>query len=249
MTIAESPVRRAVRVVDRDAAQWHTSRWLAWLLLIAPLLVMAGMMALGVVSTSLFHLFLDEDRVVEQLQFVLIFAAAVVFFAAAIRARRAGRQWLPVLYLIVALGSFVTAGEEISWGQRIFGLQTPDVLEPINQQGESNIHNVPIVQRLFNIAELSAGLYGFLIPIVWLSTSARSRLSGRLDPLLVPPFYLGVLFFLPFAYRLARLIFLRAAGERITELGEVPELALYLAVLVMGVATVRALRSSSLGTT
>ena len=32
-------------------------------------------------------------------------------------------------------------GEEISWGQRIFGFETPDAIAEGNIQGETNIHN------------------------------------------------------------------------------------------------------------
>ncbi len=34
------------------------------------------------------------------------------------------------------------AGEEISWGQRIFGLATPDFLIGLNSQDELNVHNI-----------------------------------------------------------------------------------------------------------
>ena len=60
--------------------------------------------------------------------------------------------------------------------------------------------------------------------------------------MLVPPLCLIVLFFLPFAYRTARLVILPNAGERIVLLGEVPELTFYVGVLAMGLVTAAALR-------
>jgi hypothetical protein len=90
-----------------------------------------------------------------------------------------------------------------------------------------------------------AGLYGFLLPLLWLVPSVRARAGRWLDPLLVPPLCLIALFFLPFAYRAIRLVILQDAGERIVELGEVPELAFYVGALVMGVVTARALRTGS----
>ena len=236
---------RAVQVVDLDSARWHIARGLAWGLLLVPLPVMAGFMVLGLASMSTFHLFLDEDGPVEWTQFFVILAASAAFLAAAVQADRAGRRGLAIIYVLVAIGSFVTAGEEISWGQRVLGFATPAALEPINHQGESNIHNISIVQHAFNVGELLAGLYGLLIPLVWLSTTARNRLGRWIDPLLVPPLCLLALFFLPFAYRALRYLFLIDAGQRITELGEVPELAFYLAVFVMGIVTFRALRPGS----
>ena len=34
------------------------------------------------------------------------------------------------------------AGEEISWGQRIFDYPTPDILREINSQNEMTLHNI-----------------------------------------------------------------------------------------------------------
>jgi len=48
------------------------------------------------------------------------------------------RWWL----LFFALLFFVTAGEEISWGQRIFNIATPTGLKRINVQGELSMHNI-----------------------------------------------------------------------------------------------------------
>ena len=242
MTQSQSVMSRAVQAVDLDAARWHIARGLAWALLLLPIPLMIGVMALGVASMDAFHSLLDEDHPIEWLQFFVILAAVPAFLMAAVRANRMGRRGLAAIYVVVAVGCFVTAGEEISWGQRVLGFATPAELEPINHQGESNIHNISLVQHAFNVGELLAGLYGLIIPIAWLQPDVRRRLGRWIDPLLVPPLCLIALFFLPFAYRTVRYIFFIDAGQRITELGEVPELAFYLAVLVMGIATVRALR-------
>lgn len=47
-----------------------------------------------------------------------------------------------VWYLMVTLGCFYFAGEELSWGQHFFGWGTPEYLEQINDQEETNIHNI-----------------------------------------------------------------------------------------------------------
>lgn len=47
-----------------------------------------------------------------------------------------------VFLLLLALVFFFGFGEEISWGQRIFGVQTPEPLREINEQSELNIHNL-----------------------------------------------------------------------------------------------------------
>ena len=57
---------------------------------------------------------------------------------------------------------FLFGMEEISWGQRIFGWNTPDALSAINYQNETTIHNIfnPYFQLLYPSFNL---LFGFLI--------------------------------------------------------------------------------------
>ena len=67
----------------------------------------------------------------------------LVFFA--MTARRYFRQhnWLGgALSILICLVLFVMAGEELSWGQRIFGWATPEAIAEINAQNETNLHNM-----------------------------------------------------------------------------------------------------------
>lgn len=67
----------------------------------------------------------------------------LVFFA--MTARRYFRQhnWLGgALSILICLVLFVMAGEELSWGQRIFGWATPEAISKINAQNETNLHNM-----------------------------------------------------------------------------------------------------------
>lgn len=231
------------QTVRADSARWGIPDWLAWTFLIAPWLAFVALI-LAAPHPRLYHFVIDEDHVIEWAQFAAILAAAGVFAIAAGRALKLGRKGLTVLFILVASGTFVVAGEEISWGQRIFGLVTPEVLEDINHQGETNIHNISALQRLFNIGEMLVGLYGFIVPIVWSLDRVKDRRPG-FERLLIPPLCLASLFFLPFAYRAFRAVFLPEAGERITEFGELPELTLYVAILVTGIVIVRALRQQA----
>jgi hypothetical protein len=244
MQSVRKEVARLDRAVVGDAASWEIPALLAWLLLILPL-VGAAAVVLAAPHPSLYHFLIDEDHLVEWSQFAAILAASVAFAVAAWWTLQAGRRGLAVLFLLVAVAAFIVAGEEISWGQRILGFLTPDALKDINHQGETNFHNISSLQRLFNFGELLVGLYGFGVPLLWASRRVRERLRLdrlRLDALLIPPLCLGTLFFLPFAYRAFRAIFLPEAGERITEFGEFPELTLDLGILIVGLVILRAQR-------
>jgi len=49
-----------------------------------------------------------------------------------------------VMTALLALLSFFIAGEEISWGQRFVGVDSPDFFAQHNAQGETNLHNLVV---------------------------------------------------------------------------------------------------------
>ena len=75
---------------------------------------------------------------IENLTAVLLFSASILLFVTGRMERKSLRRWIYVMGGIVLL--FI-AGEEISWGQRIFGYPTPDWIAERNGQGEFNLHN------------------------------------------------------------------------------------------------------------
>ena len=46
------------------------------------------------------------------------------------------------VYILGGMAMVFAAGEEISWGQRIFGFATPDLLMTLNEQKEFTVHNI-----------------------------------------------------------------------------------------------------------
>lgn len=81
-----------------------------------------------------------EDGFFEYLTAILFFMAAVLMLNAAIKKKN---WWFAGLFLLL----FVGAGEEISWGQRLFGIETPDELKKVNVQGEITLHNLELFNR------------------------------------------------------------------------------------------------------
>ena len=205
---------------------------------------MVAMMIVGVLD-SLFHYFIDEDHPIEWVQFFAILIASMAFARRGDPGPAAGPHRLAAIYVVVAVGAFLAAGEEISWGQRMLGFATPGAARDDQPPGR-----VEPPQHLDDPAPVQprrdAGRpVRPALPLLWLVPAVRARTARWLDPLLVPPLCLIVLFFLPFAYRAIRLVLLPDAGERIVELGEVPELTFYVGILVMGIVTARALRPGS----
>lgn len=80
--------------------------------------------------------------------------------------------WLKTAgYALIGLALFA-AGEEISWGQRIFGFSTGETMQKINLQQETNLHNL-IPGALFNgIIVFALGIGFVLVPTIWRSRSS-----------------------------------------------------------------------------
>lgn len=83
-----------------------------------------------------------EDSLIESLTAVLLLSAGILLFVTGRMERKALRRWIYVLGGIVVL--FI-AGEEISWGQRIFGYPTPDWISERNYQREFTVHNLYVL--------------------------------------------------------------------------------------------------------
>jgi hypothetical protein len=83
------------------------------------------------------------------------------------------RCWL----VITILGCIYLAGEELSWGQQLFHWHTPESLQAINDQSETNLHNISswFDQKPRLALEIWVLLGGIVMPLL------RSR-RERLDP-------------------------------------------------------------------
>jgi len=101
-----------------------------------------------------------EDGPIETVGALAFLGAAVVACSTATSARPGSRRrrWLAVM----ALGLIFCFGEELSWGQRIFGWQLPAVLHGANVQNETNLHNLWFLQGRTREGSNAPGLLAHL---------------------------------------------------------------------------------------
>ena len=108
-----------------------------------------------------------EDGLFEWAGAFAFLGASVVFLIGFVGSRKddasvlvRARRSLPLLGFAVLF--FVAFGEEISWGQRVLGIQTPTVFSELNRQGEINIHNLELFQGREKTGERKSGLAAWL---------------------------------------------------------------------------------------
>ena len=138
-----------------------------------------------------FYLLTWEDSWVENSTALLFGLTAALLAAAAAAGKGAPSRWL---YIGGALLFAFVAGEEISWGQRLFGFETPDALRAINTQNEFNIHNIHFV-RFSNSG---------VIPMMTLCIVASSAFFARTARVLgvpLPSLLLVFCFLVVYAWR------------------------------------------------
>jgi len=68
--------------------------------------------------------------------------AVVIFVTLALKFVKKKQLWPSLVLVLLALVTLLLAGEELSWGQRIFEWATPAAFAKINAQGETNLHNL-----------------------------------------------------------------------------------------------------------
>ena len=101
---------------------------------------------------SAFHALTREDYWVENLTAVWFLLAGLLLFVTALVERGFFRN----VYILGGMAMVFVAGEEISWGQRIFGFATPDFLMHLNEQKEFTVHN--IADGMFDIIYMNGTL-------------------------------------------------------------------------------------------
>ncbi|SLN23959.1 hypothetical protein ROA7450_00965 [Roseovarius albus] len=109
--------------------------------------------------------FAAEDKLVEYgtAVFLLISSFVLIKNAASLSAKK--RLFAAGLTLFYAFLFFMAAGEEISWGQRIFGWESNEFFEANNKQFETNLHNM-IIPTPFGDMHLAKTLFGSVLTTV-----------------------------------------------------------------------------------
>ena len=163
---------------------------------------------------------IHEDQYFELVSAVGFFITAILFLVSFFLTHRRKHEhpwsWMaPVIFLGLFILFVFGAGEEISWGQRIFGFDTPDYLSSVNKQDELNLHNLAAIDagqffsadRLFDIFWIT---FTIILPLGYtLVPFVRTRIAERFGySVPIPHWSLGVLFLFNYLWaKVAKIIF------------------------------------------
>jgi hypothetical protein len=130
--------------------------------------------------------FAAEDRLVENATALFLLIAGCVLVRNALGLHRRGQWRAMALTVVYAALFFFASGEEISWGQRIFGWQSSEFFTRNNYQGETNLHNLMIgdlrLARAVFGGPLTVAilLYLVVLPLLYPRVRAIRTLADRL---------------------------------------------------------------------
>lgn len=157
-----------------------------------------------------------EDALIESLGAIALLLASIITFYLYLKSKSPEKPYFlkakrNIFYLLISLFFFVCFGEEISWGQRIFQIDTPEALMVSNKQKELNVHNLEIfepydndltpktgINKLITSEKLFAYfwlLYCVLVPLANEYIAGARNIFKKFH-LPVIPLWIGILFIL-----------------------------------------------------
>lgn len=213
---------------------------------IVPIVLMfVWYLSLLVLGSEAIDFLAKEDHVAEWMSFFALLGTSLVFLLTYIRIRhqmpRKARM-AELSLIVLALMFFVAAGEEISWGQRILGFETPEALRALNEQEEFNIHNLHFLDQRnkllidhYDLINIVWFLFVIAIPLTAASSPRMNQLVTRY--IVIAPYSLGLLFILNYILgKIYKFILpdMIAINYRIANINEIREMIF--AVLFLTVA-------------
>jgi hypothetical protein len=187
---------------------------------------------------------IGEDGVLEALTGLMFLISSLLCFYCAFKGRDGERSRAqaslerPIFFVLLGTLFFMAFGEEISWGQRMFGWETPAQWAAMNVQGETNLHNLWVLfennsdgtekseiariltpERVFTLFFI---LYTIGVPVLCSVSKFARSLAQRIG-LPIPHIFIGILFASGFiAHRVAYHFYGPiGAGHALEELREV----------------------------
>jgi hypothetical protein len=157
-----------------------------------------------------------EDGIYENLGALFFLLSSILFFITYFKSQPKKN----IFFLLLGILLLVAFLEEISWGQRIFNIDTPELFQEMNMQHEINLHNLTIFHGREVDGSIKHGwktmitagrifsLFWFMwcvvLPILYLKSNKIKEISDKIKVPIVP-ISIGLLFM--FTYAIGKILF------------------------------------------
>lgn len=153
-------------------------------------------------NPPLFYYLEAEDGPIEYLTCLFyfvgtIFALKCLKYVKKLKINKIQKGILTALLIGSAIGMFVIAAEEISWGQRILQIETPEHIATGNTQGEFNLHNSGFIFGFVYLGYLILNLFFLLNWAIYELTEKRLPRFWQICLRLITSRWYLALFFIP----------------------------------------------------
>ncbi len=187
----ENPMAEGTELAWNRAA--HGPEGLSpWYWLWLPIGLVLALFVSGQVFPAFYSAWISSERGVLEFLHVAIPVASLALAVLTLRLSAVRGHRLLWLWLgLAAVGSLYVAGEEASWGQHYLNWSTPEYWQGINDQRETNLHNVSswLDQKPRALLEVGVVVGGLVVPIAALRwpNIRRTRYAIILPPLICLP--------------------------------------------------------------
>ena len=137
------------------------------IIFLIPVLYTVIAVLIKIIYPSIYYVIIQEDSVIEYLQAIVYFISALISLSISIRFLRMhfaceSAKYLlhAILYSFLFMSLVFISIEEISYGQRLFDIDTPEFFIEHNHQHEISVHNLKFVQSVLHMIYILVGLYG-----------------------------------------------------------------------------------------
>ena len=140
-----------------------------------------------------------ENGLIENIQSLFLFLSIFILIRSFKIFKRDNFLKIFIFLKVIALTYYF--GEEISWGQHFFLWNTPEIFKELNNQNETNLHNIS--NLLDQLPRSLVILWCGFIPLIFYFLRKKFNLSNKLNLIVLPSLKLLVvslillLFFLP----------------------------------------------------
>jgi hypothetical protein len=178
-----------------NTQRWWQSHWHTVVLLL-PIVGFLLAFFTRLLPFDVFFEAVKEDHIVEYAQFWVLFLGSIGCAWHGWTAVKLRQPVLALFFSICTLGLFFVAGDEISWGQRIFGIESSQAITQVNAQNETTVHNLYAVQWAVIYGYIALSLFGsYGAVITWYIRPLRKLHHLVPEKILIGYFLFSLIFF------------------------------------------------------